>query len=434
VPTSRRHLGIPEVIAYLEEHVFGDRVSPGGRAVVAPSPRAVGLELEWLTATPDGERPPLGTLLGLLDAAGPLLPGRSRLTLEPGGQVELSSRPHSDVSRACEVAANDLYILETQATRVGVELVALGVDPIRRAHNLRTDAARYQAMVRYFARQWPLAIEMMTKTASVQVNLGYGGDAESFAQRWRLVHALGPTLVAAFANSPLCSGRPTGWRSWRWQTWTRIDPSRTRAVATNLDPLLAWSEYALDANVMMIRVDEETHQPLGEPFPFRRWLVEGHELGWPSIDDLAYHLTTLFPPVRPRGWFEVRYLDALPTPFWHVAASVLTVLLDDESTRVRALEAVVGTEDLWIDAAQLALAHPRLAVAARLVFALASERLEAHPTDSASAAVVATYREHWVERGRCPADDRLDRWRSSGELMPPAESPIPYASFDAIVP
>lgn len=315
-----------------------------------------------------------------------------------------------------------------------MELVALGVDPVRPAHNLRAAAARYEAMARYFADEWPLAIEMMTNTASIQVNLGYGGDATSFAERWRLVYALGPTLVAAFANSPLWGGRPTGWQSWRWQTWTRIDPTRTRPVAWDIEPLDAWCEYALDANVMLIRVDGDTHHPLPAGFPFRRWLTEGHELGWPSIDDLAYHLTTLFPPVRPRGWFEVRYLDALPTPFWHVAASILSALLGDEATRAQAAGVVAGTEDLWIDAAQLALAHPRLAAAARGLFTLALERLEADGGDPASAAVVAAYHEHWVDRGRCPADDRLDRWRATGELMPRPESPVPYASFDAIMP
>ena len=129
------------------------------------------------------------------------------------------------------------------------------------------------------------------------------------------------------------------------------------------------------------------------PLAFGDWIENGGALGYPTADDLAYHLTMLFPPVRPRGWFEIRYLDALPSPWWEVATRVVTALLRDGVVD-DTLRAVVGTEHLWGDAAAHGLEDDRLAVAADRCFALA-----AAVTDHAA---VADYAAHYVSR-RLPA-------------------------------
>ena len=108
---------------------------------------------------------------------------------------------------------------------------------------------------------------------------------------------------------------------------------------------------------------------------FEQWIVDGHALGWPTLDDLAYHVTTLFPPVRPRGWLELRMIDALPEQWWPVAVAVTVALLDDP---LAAEWATVGdrarVRDRWSTAARDALHDPALGDAARWCFDAARSR------------------------------------------------------------
>ena len=115
----------------------------------------------------------------------------------------------------------------------------------------------------------------------------------------------------------------TAWKSARLANWWRIDPTRTRpAWQPGGGGRRGWLDYALDARVMLVRT-ADGFRPMPGPLTFGRWVAEGHDdVGHPTIDDLDYHLTTLFPPVRLRGWLELRYLDAVPGPWWQVATAV----------------------------------------------------------------------------------------------------------------
>ena len=330
------------------------------------------------------------------------LPGASRLTLEPGGQVELSSLPAGGAAAACDALAADWQVVEAALADHGLGVRSLGVDPDRRPVRI-VDSPRYRAMETFFDTDGPAGRWMMGATASVQVNLGLG-DGEV---RWRLLHDAGPALIAAFANSPLAGGRPTGWRSARWGIWRAIDPTRT--APPHRSGLDGWVDYALAARTMFIRRDGKHFQTVHDRLPLGRWVTAGHELGWPTADDVTYHLSTLFPPVRPRGWLEVRYLDALPDPWWRVAALVVVALAGQPvSTRA----AVAGTEGLWQEAAHLGTSHPALARSADACLAVAAGELEGD-----DAALVDAYRERYCARGRCPADDALDSWRADRLAM-----------------
>src|SRR5581483_9061457 len=106
---------------------------------------------------------------------------------------------------------------------------------------------------------------------------------------------------------------------------------------------------------MLIRVAEDAFVPVVTPLSFGQWMAQGHQLGWPTFDDLHYHVTTLFPPVRAKGWLELRMIDALQDPWWRVALAVSAALLDtpDAGERVDAITAtVVGR---WEEAARLGL-------------------------------------------------------------------------------
>jgi glutamate--cysteine ligase len=383
----------------------------------------IGIELEFLTLDADGGRLALEQAERIVADVEPL-PAGSRLTIEPGGQLEISTATFMSVDDACAAAADDLFVLDQQCAAEGVELVALGADPERTPERVVT-APRYRAMQAYFDSLGNAGRTMMCNTAALQVNVCLG--EARMVDRWRLAHALGPTLIASFANSPLSDGGASGWQSSRLRQWWLLDPSRSAPVTIDDDPEAAWPEYALDARVMLIRNSDDDHRPLRDPMTFRSWLTNGHELGYPTLDDLVYHLTTLFPPVRPKGWLELRMFDALPTPFWHVATAVTSVLLDDEQAADSVSRAVAETADLWIDAAQLGLGHPALAESAQRCFGIALEALERNGAAAATIDVVSGFADRWPMRGRSPADDRLDAWRHNGTLWPVRESPVPYA-------
>jgi glutamate--cysteine ligase len=144
--------------------------------------------------------------------------------------------------------------------------------------------------------------------------------------------------------------------------------------------------------------------------PFAQWIAEGHELGWPTLDDFGHHLTTLFPPVRPRGWLELRMIDALPDDWWPVAVAVTAMLLDDPEAADEAADAVAATRGRWLAAARLGPSDPALRAASERSVAAALAALVRTGADPATVDAVTAFRDRFVARGRCPADDRLDQW------------------------
>ncbi len=130
-------------------------------------------------------------------------------------------------------------------------------------------------MEAFFDQGGPWGRQMMCGTASVQVCLDAGEDSDGpsgYRQRWQLVHAIGPVLVAAFANSPLREGKPTGWVSSRQQVWTRMDPGRTRPPRPDEDPREAWAAYALDAQVMCVPNPDSGDWSAPPGLTFRDWV------------------------------------------------------------------------------------------------------------------------------------------------------------------
>jgi len=285
------------------------------------------------------------------------LPAGSRLTFEPGGQVELSSPPQLAVAAACDTLSTDLAALCEALSPLGVNLVQRGLlpDPPPR----QMDTPRYRAMEAYFDTEWAEAGRtMMCATASVQVNLGLGAGTRA-GRRWRAANILGPVLAAAFSSSPAAGGSGNA----RLGAWLRLDPSRTAPVPLGDgggDPRRAWVDYALDARVMLIRTDEGHQAMVDQPITARAWIEGGHDLGWPTADDVGYHLTTLFPPVRPRGWLELRMIDALPDPWWRVPVAVAAALVDD----AEAVAACLPVADRWCEAAADGMADAAIAGAA----------------------------------------------------------------------
>jgi glutamate--cysteine ligase len=185
----------------------------------------VGLELEahCFDIADPMRRPGWGELCDVIKSTGDL-PGGSRVTVEPGGAVELSTPPVPGVLAAVDALTADRAVLRTDFARAGLGLVLLGADPLRPPHRVNP-GARYRAMEQHFAAAGTGAAgaAMMTSTASVQVNVD-AGPASGWADRVRLAHALGPTMIAIAANSPLLAGSFSGWRSARQSSMQRDSP------------------------------------------------------------------------------------------------------------------------------------------------------------------------------------------------------------------
>ena len=371
----------------------------------------VGLELEAHCHDPaDPQRRPSWPEMAEALGSVPALPGGSRITMEPGGAVELSGPPALDVVAAAAAMQRDQAVLRSALADAGLGLVHLGADPLRAPQRINP-GARYVAMERFFTSSHSdeAGAAMMTSTASIQVNVD-AGPRDGWAARVRLAHALGPTMIAITANSPMLGGEFTGWVSTRQRVWGRMDSARCGPIlgASGDDPATDWAQYALKAPVMMVRStgapDTADIAPVTQWALFVDWADGRVPLGGrrPSIDDLEYHLTTLFPPVRPRGFLEIRYLDSVGDAWWPAIVFTLVTLLDDPAAADIAAEAVEPVATAWDTAARVGLRDQRLRAAATACVAAAAERAPAELADAMQRLVDN------VERGRGPGDDFSD--------------------------
>jgi glutamate--cysteine ligase len=213
---------------------------------------------------------------------------------------------------------------------------------------------------------------MMCSTAGLQICVD-AGESHRLADRWTAVHALGPVLLAMFATARRHAGNDTGWASARMRAWLGMDLRRTGPVSQRSDPALAWARYALAAPLLCVRRPGRSWDaPPG--VTFADWIA-GALPDPPTTDDLDYHLGTLFPPVRPRGYLELRFLDAQPGGEWFAPVAVVAALLDDPHALDAARAACEPVEGRWLDAARLGLADRALAASAARVFDAASEAL-----------------------------------------------------------
>ena len=224
----------------------------------------------------------------------------ARISFEPGGQLEISTAPHPTASQVIDATQNLVAILRDAMSDAGIELLALGVDPYSdiNAVPLQLHRERYAGMTRYFNSIGPAGIRMMRQTAALQINLERGEDPGS---RWLLLNALAPIVVALFANSREYAGALTDWVSYRAQLWRTLDPSRTGIIYDADHHVERYLDFALDAIAMRPSADGTEYRP------FREWAREATV----NREDWLFHLSTLFPEVRPKEFFELRSADTI---------------------------------------------------------------------------------------------------------------------------
>ncbi|MFF4413595.1 ergothioneine biosynthesis glutamate--cysteine ligase EgtA [Streptosporangium sp. NPDC001559] len=366
----------------------------------------VGVELEFLVfdRTATGDQVPLDRTADVL----PSMDGGSRVTFEPGGQLELSG-PAGPLPEAIARMRADVDATRRALNEAGLALAGVGLDPVRPARR-QLHLPRYDAMAEFLGL--PYGALMMCSTASIQVNLDLGDRPSA---RWERAHRLGPVLLAAFANSSLREGRPCGWMSGRQEVWENLDRTRTAPVQTTGDPVADWAAYLLDARLMLVREDDDHYRTIRDGSTFRDWLDA--PVPPPTLADLAYHATTIFPPVRPRGWLEIRYLDAQHPANWPVCVAVTHALVMDDRAADTALAAAEPYAGMWLEAARCGLTDPRLRQAAEECFRAACEALPRLGVDGALAARVAAYTDRHVTTGRPPALDLLDMAAEPGPRL-----------------
>lgn len=386
----------------------------------APSsgPPRVGLEHEshtFCVADPGRHLHP-EEVLGAVSAAGPL-PHGSTVTVEPGGQVEVVTAPLEPWWATLEALRVDGAAVREALAIAGVGVLGAGVDPFR-APARTLSKPRYDAMEAYFDEWAPAGLLMMAGSASIQINIDQG-DAATMTRRWDLAHRIGPALGAAFACSPTKTHR-----SARLAAWDALDPSRTRPALASGDLGDDWVAYVLAARLMLLHEDDDRCTAVTTPITFGEWVDGGIDGRRPTETDLSYHCTTLFPPVRPRGWLELRWLDSLPAGLAETAiAAIVAVLVDDEAGD-RAAHACAPVATAWMEAARYGPAHPDLAAAAVTTLRDAADALDRSGAPGGYAEAVSDAAARWPARGRCPADDLEDRLRRGTGLIDLVDPPF----------
>lgn len=346
-------------------------------------PELHGVELEWTVHHADDPHRPLdaaqlSNALGVhapptLVPDSPQLPlGRGSLvTVEPGGQVEISGPASASIPRLIDDTTADAAELTQLLAAQGLEPGRHGLDAYRPPRRLLT-VPRYAAMERAFAQLGPHGPRMMCSTAGLQVCLD-AGEADQTAVRWRALHDLGPALVALFANSRRREGNDTGWASARTEATFGTCAPFTEPPPLDGDPAEAWARTAMEAPVLCLRRGDSWDAPAG--LTFGAWADGALGDDKPTYDDLEYHLSTLFPPVRPRGYLEVRYLDAQEGDGWIAPTLLLSALMSDPAVTDQALAAAAPAAGRWFPAAREGLDDKPVLQAARELVELATTNL-----------------------------------------------------------
>ena len=274
-----------------------------------------------------GERSILTVLEGLRDEygwapvteAGHLIglnKNGANVSLEPGGQLELSGAPLSTIHETCDEVNTHLREVKSVADRVGVGFIGLGAAPTWRHEDMPImPKGRYKLMTDYMDRVGSMGKSMMYRTCCVQVNLDFSSEAD-MVQKLRVALALQPMATALFANSPFFEGRLNGHQSWRSRIWRDLDADRTGMLPFVFDEgfgFEAWVDYALDVPMYFVYRDGKYLNALGQSFrDFLQGKLPALPGEIPTLGDWADHLTTIFPEARVKKFIEMRGADGGP--------------------------------------------------------------------------------------------------------------------------
>jgi glutamate--cysteine ligase len=355
------------------------------------------------------------------------------ISLEPGGQFELSGAPVRSLHETAAETARHIADVKDVGGRLGLQFLTLGMSPLwTRAETPAMPKARYRIMTNYMPKVGTRGLDMMYRTATVQVNLDYASEAD-MVKKMRVSIALQPIATALFANSPFTDGRPNGFLSMRSEIWRDTDNQRAGMIPFVFDEGFGYERYvdwALDVPMYFIKRDSTYHDVAGSSF---RDLLAGRHPARPgevaTRSDWANHVSTLFPEVRLKRYLEMRGADAGPPERLVALPAFWVGLLYDEVSLDAAWQLVKGWSSEDRDALRATV--PKLALratvagrsarhVARDVLDLARAGLKRRALKDGQGrdeTVHLSPLEEIVETGLTPAERLLERyegpWRES---------------------
>ena len=240
----------------------------------------------------------------------------ANISLEPGGQLELSGAPLETIHETCDEVNEHLREVQSVAEGIGAGFIGLGAAPHWRHEDMPLmPKGRYRLMTEYMGRVGTHGTQMMYRTCTVQVNLDFSSEADMI-QKMRVALALQPVATALFANSPFFEGTLNGHKSWRSRIWRDLDADRTGMLPFVFDDgfgFEAWAEYALDVPMYFVYRDGTYIDARGQSFrDFLKGKLPALPGEIPTLSDWADHLTTIFPEARLKKFIEMRGADGGP--------------------------------------------------------------------------------------------------------------------------
>lgn len=284
--------------------------------------------------------------------------GMGAISIEPGGQFELSGAPLETIHETCRESNRHLAVLREIAEPMGIRFLGIGGSPKWTfAETPRMPKSRYEIMTRYMPKVGSQGLDMMYRTCTIQVNLDFSSE-EDMAAKMRVSMKLQSVATALFASSPFTEGKPNGLLSWRGDIWRDTDNQRSGALPFVFKPDFGFEDYAewaLDVPMYFVVRDGKYHDCTHVTFrQFMNGALKGEIKDWePTIGDWTNHLSTLFPDVRLKRFLEMRGADggpwrricALPA-FWVGLLYDDTALADAEAlTKDWSFEDVVAMRD-----------------------------------------------------------------------------------------
>jgi len=287
-----------------------------------------------------------GHIIGLKDNQG------GSITLEPGGQLELSGAPLENLHQTCKETSAHLNQMKHVISDLEIGMLGLGFQPIWGRDDISwMPKGRYKIMREYMPKRGNLGLDMMLRSCTVQVNLDYA-DERDMVRKFRTSLALQPVATALFANSPFKDGKLSGLKSTRAHVWTDTDPDRCGVPEIVFDSGFgyeAWIDYILDVPMYFLHRGDDYLDVSGLSFAeFMAGRLTGFEGQYPLLHDFEDHITTAFPEVRLKGYLEMRGADS---GSWNnicaLPALWVGTLYDDEAlARAEALVADIGAQDV----------------------------------------------------------------------------------------
>ncbi|MFT4076124.1 MAG: glutamate--cysteine ligase [Asticcacaulis sp.] len=279
-----------------------------------------------------------------------LLKNGASVTLEPGGQFELSGAPLETIHDICNETGQHLEEVKTVASELKLGFIGLGFSPLwTREETPVMPKGRYNIMRSYMPKVGKLGLDMMLRTCTVQANLDYADEAD-MVLKFRTSLALQPIATALFANSPFIEGKPSGFLSARANVWTDTDPDRTGMLDFVFEDGFGferYARYALDVPMYFVKREGAANggyiDASGQDFKtFLKGELPALPGELPNMDDWADHLTTLFPEVRLKKYLEMRGADAGPWGRLCALPALWAGLLYDQASLEAAWELVKG--------------------------------------------------------------------------------------------